>query len=142
MYVQVYIHVCNILMEHTHVRFKSRVQGFSQPHTLTPAHAHTIISDVCTGRYTYRYRQVHVQVQAGTHTGTGRYTYRYRQVLIQVQAGTHAGTGRYMYMCLPNISQTAGHSHLSPSLRTDNPSIIKITFVTQYHLLNICSSIL
>ena len=66
----------------------NREKGFSPLHTPYSAHADTIISDVWTGRYTYSYRQVHIQVQVGTHTGTGRYSYRYRQVLIQVQAGT------------------------------------------------------
>ena len=72
----------------------NREKGFSLLHTPYSAHADTIISDVCTGRYTYRYRQV----------------------LIQVQAGTHTGTGRYMYMCLLIISQTAGHSPVALSL--------------------------
>ena len=100
-------------------------------HTLYPAHAHPIISDVCA--------------QAGTHTGTDRYSYRYRQALIQVQTGTHTGTDRYMYMCLLIIShmvQMVGHSYQLPSLCANNPSIITITSVTQYYLHNIWRSIL
>ena len=98
-------------------------------HTLYLAHAHTIISDVCTGRYSHRYRQVLIQVQAGTHTGTGRYSYRYRQVHVHVST-EHITQSATLTCCPLSVLTTRvpSRSHLLPNIiiTTSQPACYEV----------------
>ena len=56
---------------------------------------------------------------------------------------THTPSSVHTHVSTDHFTHSAGHSHQLPSLCTDNPArIVKITFVTQYHLHNISRSTL